>query len=674
MSIYGSSYYSIVDGPTWSQASLNAVGIGGTLAVVNDQNENQYIVDTFKNNSDLVTQGNGGNVAWIGVTYDDSRNVFINALGQDQSYFNWYPSWFNSSIHPRGSSFGDVNTTILFSSPYDGRWDDSWENQNVPYYRKGIAETPLSYFSISDASINEGAGGNVTITRTGGTSTSQTLQVQSSDSSATTSDSDYTSINTTISFAAGETSKTIVVSTTPDLKIEGNENINLVISAGGSDVVPPQFTDNTATITIVDQPPTYTFSQSTTTLNEGQSSTTTINTTNVPSGTYLYYEIIGNGIDQADFSTQLIGDIVINSSGTGELVSTTILDQITEGSEYFNIRFFTDANRTNLVNTSPTITISDISTAPIPTYTIASSSSTINEGETLTTTVSTTDVSSGTILYWIVSGNNVNNNDFSSGLLTGSNSVDSSGRFTLLHSLSEDVFTEGDESFVFKIYADANSNSPLATSSTISILDTSANNKTATPATITSTTQQTTPAPNPTLIPKLQSIDEITIQNQVTTFQLTKSIRLQNQQVEMLISGTDKKDKITGTSKGEILSGGKGKDVLKGGDGADGFLFQNPDFGKKKADKIKDFSYVEGDSIIIDNKTFEVGKKVRLQSVSGKKALKKAFASNKDFVYDERKGFLYFNENGKEKGWGDGGLFVKLQGAPEIDQSDFTIL
>ena len=78
MSIYGSSYYSIVDGPTWSQASLNAVGIGGSLAVVNDQNENQYIVDTFKNNSDLNTQGNGGNVAWIGVTYDDSRNVFIN--------------------------------------------------------------------------------------------------------------------------------------------------------------------------------------------------------------------------------------------------------------------------------------------------------------------------------------------------------------------------------------------------------------------------------------------------------------------------------------------------------------------------------------------------------------------------------------------------------------------
>ena len=43
-------------------------------------------------------------------------------------------------------------------------------------------------------------------------------------------------------------------------------------------------------------------------------------------------------------------------------------------------------------------------------------------------------------------------------------------------------------------------------------------------------------------------------------------------------------------------------------------------------------------------------------------------------VYDEKKGFLYFNEDGKERGWGDGGLFAKLQGAPELTQSDFTIV
>ena len=169
------------------------------------------------------------------------------------------------------------------------------------------------------------------------------------------------------------------------------------------------------------------------------------------------------------------------------------------------------------------------------------------------------------------------------------------------------------------------------------------------PTTIRTLTPEPTPEPVPTLIPKLQSIDDITSQNQVTKFQLTTSIRLQNQQVEMLISGTKKKGKITGSSEGEILSGGRGKDVLKGGVGADGFLFQNPDFGKKKADTIKDFDDDEGDSIVIDNEIFEVGKKISLKSVAGKKALKKVLASNKEFVYDEKRDFSTSMRMAKKK-------------------------
>ena len=38
------------------------------------------------------------------------------------------------------------------------------------------------------------------------------------------------------------------------------------------------------------------------------------------------------------------------------------------------------------------------------------------------------------------------------------------------------------------------------------------------------------------------------------------------------------------------------------------------------------------------------------------------------------KGFLYFNQDGEEKGSGDGGLFAKLKGAPELGVDDFTIV
>ena len=119
----------------------------------------------------------------------------------------------------------------------------------------------------------------------------------------------------------------------------------------------------------------------------------------------------------------------------------------------------------------------------------------------------------------------------------------------------------------------------------------------------------------------------------------------------------------------------KGKDVLKGGKGADGFLFNQPGgFGNKHVDQIKDFDSDEGDSILVDQEVFGLGKKIQLKSYGSKNKVKKAAKSKNDFVYDDKKGLLYFNENGKQKGWGDGGLFAKLQGAPELGAEDFTIV
>ena len=54
--------------------------------------------------------------------------------------------------------------------------------------------------------------------------------------------------------------------------------------------------------------------------------------------------------------------------------------------------------------------------------------------------------------------------------------------------------------------------------------------------------------------------------------------------------------------------------------------------------------------------------------------MNKASTQNADFLYDEDKGLLFFNQNGKDQGWGDGGLFAKLQGAPELGTSDLTIV
>ena len=59
--------------------------------------------------------------------------------------------------------------------------------------------------------------------------------------------------------------------------------------------------------------------------------------------------------------------------------------------------------------------------------------------------------------------------------------------------------------------------------------------------------------------------------------------------------------------------------------------------------------------------------------MKGKKSTK-ASKTDITFIYDNKKGHLFYNENGNKKGFGDGGLFVTLKGAPELGVSDFTIV
>ena len=71
---------------------------------------------------------------------------------------------------------------------------------------------------------------------------------------------------------------------------------------------------------------------------------------------------------------------------------------------------------------------------------------------------------------------------------------------------------------------------------------------------------------------------------------------------------------------------------------------------------------------------FGLGNKIKFKRVRGNSKAKKAAKTKNDFIYDYKKGQLYFNEDGKDKGWGDGGLFAKLQGKPDLAAEDFTIV
>ena len=89
-------------------------------------------------------------------------------------------------------------------------------------------------------------------------------------------------------------------------------------------------------------------------------------------------------------------------------------------------------------------------------------------------------------------------------------------------------------------------------------------------------------------------------------------------------------------------------------------------FNKKAADKITNFNS-STNTLEIDAGSFSIKSSATFAAGKNKKVVKKKLSKQDfDFLYDERKGGLYFNENGADKGFGDGGIIAILKGAPEL--------
>ena len=89
-------------------------------------------------------------------------------------------------------------------------------------------------------------------------------------------------------------------------------------------------------------------------------------------------------------------------------------------------------------------------------------------------------------------------------------------------------------------------------------------------------------------------------------------------------------------------------------------------FKRKFVDILTNFNPVN-DFIEIDIDSFGIDSSSTFKSVRNSKLVKRRHAKQDfDFLYDEKKGGLYFNENGADKGFGDGGLIAILKGAPDL--------
>lgn len=210
-------------------------------------------------------------------------------------------------------------------------------------------------------------------------------------------------------------------------------------------------------------PPTYAIAPNLTSVAEGSSVTYTITTTNVGNGTVLYWSNNGTTTNE-DFSDYVnSGSLTINSN-TATLVRTLNLDAINDPDQTIIINLRSESTTGTILATAATVT----TTEQAKDYYVYPDVSSVNEGGTVTFTVSTAGIADGVSLSWTNIGTAASS-DFTDNTNSGSVTI-YSGLASFTRTLVNDLSTEGAETIQIRLL---DGGSPVATSVAVTVNDTS---------------------------------------------------------------------------------------------------------------------------------------------------------------------------------------------------------
>ena len=559
MPIYNGKYYNLVGGGSWASVRNNARFYGGDLVTIDDENENNFLL----NNIDWTPNKIGFDddygafkydrhlALWIGL-YRDSNDNIAWSDGTPIKYLNYYPSLYTNETRliPEGREewnenyFALVNHTLLSKDKpnnINGTWNDIG-HYGKDYYQMwaGIAETPLTYYSISDVKIEEGNTAEIVIKRSGNLLTRQALRIEPIDEDAKEG-IDYNIINTDlihskrIAFNPGEESKSFSIKVPENEKIDWNKSFNIKLSDfmegyGEGTIIPPQFIRKSAKITILDNDIIYTNdfhylnSEGAYEVNEGEILNNVIrmpdSKTNGRFYNRLYWSISGKGINDLDFNksnlTGFVDRFDVNRISENQIKISHLIknDNATEGSEFIDLKLFGDKELNDQIGAKKTIKIIDSSKEPVYGFEISSLS--INEGQTISVAIKPSGLTESIKkLYWKTTGEGITSDDFLLGA-TGAINVFNENTTTASIVLKEDKRTEGSETLNINFYSDASYLQQVGDTTSVLINDTSKSN---------------------------------------------------------IKEGTDLDEKIVGTDKGDIIKGGGGSDEIDGGLGDDTIIY-----------------------------------------------------------------------------------------------------
>ena len=327
------------------------------------------------------------------------------------------------------TSFEEGNETLVLAL------DNGQASINITVNDSSTA-TP-SYSLSAPASVNEGQSVTISLSTqyvSAGTVINYTLG-----GSVDLANDFDSALSNTGQFVVGS-NESVTLNLKSDLSFnEGNENLTLTLQDGLGSASVEIVDSSTAT-------PSYSLSAPAS-INEGQSLTITLDTQNVNNGP-VGYSI--EGITAADLdagSDPLTGSFTVSGSPSTDSITLNLSEDVSfeEGNETLTLTLDGDLD-------SVSVTVNDSSTAT-PSYSLSTLGNVtfVNEGDSLTISLSTQYVSNGTAIPYTIGGSVDLANDFDTVISnTGQFVVGSSESVTF--NLKEDLsFEEGDETLTLSL-------------------------------------------------------------------------------------------------------------------------------------------------------------------------------------------------------------------------------
>jgi hypothetical protein len=158
--IRGNSIYRIVDGPTWNDAELQSIAIGGHLVTIGNNEEEAFLNSIYA--QDIYNDATDGfadiDHLWIGINRNNN-GVFGWTSGEVTAYRNWVNGWTDSQIPFDQAILILDNQDNYGGTPYwDGIWNFGFGSNPGTSKSIGLAEIPLSLSITRTGEVKEGSG------------------------------------------------------------------------------------------------------------------------------------------------------------------------------------------------------------------------------------------------------------------------------------------------------------------------------------------------------------------------------------------------------------------------------------------------------------------------------------------------------------------------------------